>query len=85
MLFAAARSDNRYFLGGALIALGVAGLAFSLTQGNEELRRHARETAGPGWWLGRLSSKLPGAGARIAFTVLSIAIIALGLFALLAG
>jgi hypothetical protein len=83
-LFAAAQSDNKYFLGGAVVALGMLCLTMSLTHSDEQMRHHARNTAGPGWWIGRLSAKLPGAGARIAFAFISVGMIALGIVGMVA-
>ena len=76
-------TDNRYVLGGAIILVGIGGFVMTFRQGDAQFRREWGRSAGPGWWIGRLISKAPGASARALSFVLSLGITALGIAALL--
>lgn len=82
VLFAAVLSHNRYALGAAVVLIGVLGGAWALTRNDEQLHDGLRDTRGPGWMLGLGMSKIPGAGARIAYTLMCLAIVALGVLEL---
>jgi hypothetical protein len=75
-------SGNRYLLGALLAVMGVVGLIWALTSDPHRVREQARETPGPGWWVGRLAAMLPGPGAKIVFTLIAIGMIALGVAAI---
>ena len=76
------QSGNRYLIGGLLVLMGSVGLIMFLATDPRRAREAARETPGSGWLVGRLIALLPGAGAKIVFTLLAIGMIALGVVAI---
>lgn len=69
---------TRYVLGGVLTLVGSAGLVRTLARSQDQARTDLRSTRGPGWWIARLIAMLPGPGARFAFALLWVGIVALG-------
>jgi hypothetical protein len=68
-----------------LVVLGAGCLIWAVARDPHRLRADARETSGPGWWIGRLIAKLPGTAAKIVFSLIAIGMIALGAWVLAAG
>jgi hypothetical protein len=65
-----------------LVLMGAACLIWLLASDPHRVREQARETPGPGWWVGRLTALLPGPGAKIVFMLIAIGMIALGVAAI---
>jgi hypothetical protein len=72
-------------LGCAVIVIGLGGLVFANTRDNRRLRRELRRTSGQGWLIGWLMSKPPGSGASIAFSLMSLGIVGLGIASLVSN
>ncbi len=82
LLVAAVLSHNRDALGAAVVLVGVFGGIWALTRDNDELHEGLRYTRGPGWLLGWGMSKIPGSAARLVYTLMCLAIVALGVLEL---
>jgi hypothetical protein len=85
VLAAALLIHDHYLMGAVILGLGLWCAAEGLLTGDQRMRENLRYTRGNGWWVGWLMSKLPGAGSRVAFIVLSLGIIGLGVAELVSG
>lgn len=79
VLVAAVKVNNRYFLAGTIIAMGLISLVSAITRDEATLHQRLRHTRGPGWWIGWLISKVPGVGAKVLWSLLSLGIVAFGI------
>ena len=78
-------SGSTVVTGIGVILLGAVCLAWALTQSPEQVRDRLRGTRTSGALIARPMSWMPGNGAKILFSLLSLAIVALGVAAVVSA